>query len=1048
METQLPYPPARPRSLFMRLNASRRLVRGLLSLAIGCLAMFVCPAFCSQAWCQETVADEETSQIDLLIEDADARDFHVPESLTMRLRILALDPFEPTQIQYKYGGWGSPGERIYGHFWKPDPPPVAQAKPAEVDLDDLLDSPTTAKKPAGDKPLTDSLKRPEIANPQGRKYVEKPPLFQLREWTEQTPLSNFVTGGATAPRFLQVFGGDGGEIVGQTDTGERNFVGAARNFQVEFEFYYQGKLLKQFVIHAPDAPIAPLVIPYHELTGTVEPTDPAFLDNLVPLETYVRRRADMAEAQPWSAGPKPTLFAMVSNLGGYAPTHRLGSRHADPAIVTQEARILRAMGINGFQGAPGFFVRQAMRQEGAAAPFHRADDDHAPGYPVPRWTSAASPPNSGCPYAPGVEAAKQAAAVEAVAGMRAKSGFDMIYDVTVDEIGSVYDMTEEGKAHMGTCPHCRRGFQEYVQSMGLTAADFGAADISQVTPLVVSRKGAAPQGEVSKGDAMRAYWTLRFNCHASAQLFAPMRAAARAENANKRQAVDQGDTTSATARQPWMYPGAMRGNTFLMGGHSLDFFNWYRTADNAFVYETSNRDPRVWSWDSYLCDVGRTVIAQPDMGQELFAVYVKPHRGAPMQRALSAVSRGARYINWYTYGPSYAKGDMWGHRPEIMAQVAQTNRLIAAAEEVLYDSKWSQPARIAVVKPRASELWMTLSGGAPVWTASWENAKWVYAALTHAHLPVDPIDQVMIRDQDLSQYRVIYLNGPALERAAAQKLADWVAGGGVLVTMGYGLSRDEYNQPLEFLQPVLGLSKRTEPEMWHSTRTYGATSLQTYDDASRLGERPTPATASVKSAGTDGAEATGFELTVGREVLHPAAGTEVLSRYGDGGVAATRHPHGQGEVIVLGYFAGLEYAVPLMHDRFDMQRDFDPLRRRAVVAPAVARAQPVVDASEPTIEGVLLKNTTTGKQAITLMNWAYGVTAVRVIQSEQSRQERPVVSHLPARNVKVVVRGAGAVQRVRSLALEQTFAVEPGSDGESFQFTLHELREGDILLLE
>ena len=100
-----------------------------------------------------------------------------------------------------------------------------------------------------------------------------------------------------------------------------------------------------------------------------------------------------------------------------------------------------------------------------------------------------------------------------------------------------------------------------------------------------------------------------------------------------------------------------------MGGHSLDFFDFYRQADNGFVYETSNRDARIWQWDSYLCDVGRVVSTARELQ---FGVYVKPHRGAPVQRALSAVSRNARMLYWYTYGPDWAKGDTFASDPSAI----------------------------------------------------------------------------------------------------------------------------------------------------------------------------------------------------------------------------------------------------------------------------------------------------------------------------------------------------------------------------------------------
>lgn len=980
-------------------------------------------------------SDVDRSDIDIIIEDAADQEIHVPDDLTMRVRILAMKPFEPTHLRYKYGGWGSPGERVYGYFWKPAKP--AAAEPKKPSLDDLLDGDEA-------KPKTpDTLKD---AEPVPRKIADKPPLFELNEWSEHTQLAEFLPGGATNPRYLQVFCGTGGEIgEGRVPGGGRNWQGAETGLKIEFEFHYGGELLKEFVVEGPDGPIAPIVIPFGELTDGTKPNDPAFVDNLVPLLEFVTRMADEVTANDWADGPKPEKLAMVTNLGGYGPTNRLGVRHSDKRIVEQEVRILRAMGMNGFQGGPSFLLQQAMRGEGLGAAMNRGDHGGAHGYPVPRWEDGRGIEHAGCPCSPIVGEAEREAVAGAAEDMKAHSGFFMVKGTTVDEIGAVIDRSKEGKAHLSVCPHCKRGFHAYLEEQALTPADFGDADWSTIAPLMLWNNdpdSPTPWLE-NRRDAMLAYWTRRFNCHSSASMFDELRHAARAENAKKRATLEAGDTESEVARQPWHYPGAMRGNSFLMKGHSLDFFNFYRVADNAFIYETSNRDARVWSWDSYLCDVGRVVTAHPDMAQELFGVYVKPHRGAGFQRGLSAVSRGTRYINWYTYGPPYAKGDCWGQKPEIVDAVGRANRLIAEAEHVLYGGEWAEPARIAVVKPRASEIWMHLTRHAPAWTASWENAKWVYIALTHAHLPVDPIDQIMIREDDLSGYDVIYVNGPNLERAAAKRLAEWVEAGGTLVTMGYGLARDEYNEPLDFMQPVLGLTERPEPEMWHTTKLYGATSLHRYDDESRIAEPASPAAAEVEGTGIVDGE---FALTVGREVLQPVPSAEVLANYGDGGAAMIRHRCGKGQVYVGGFFAGLEYVVPLMHDRFHMRRDFDATRRRFASAPAEEHVQPVVDVSEPTVEAILIRHPETGKQAVTLMNWAYGVTAVRKIRSERGESERFVRSHLPAENVHVSIRAEGEVSKIRALALGEDLDFERRE--QTIELSLPRIDEGEILLLE
>ena len=122
--------------------------------------------------------------------------------------------------------------------------------------------------------------------------------------------------------------------------------------------------------------------------------------------------------------------------------------------------------------------------------------------------------------------------------------------------------------------------------------------------------------------------------------------------------------------------------------------------------------------------VGRVVSAERGLR---FGVYVKPHRGAPIQRTLSAVSRNARMLYWYTYGPDWAKGDTFAASPEALAATSKAARLIANSEDVLYGSSWSSPAQVAVVSPRSSEIWMRLAGGTP-------DLRWVTDGLPVLHL--------------------------------------------------------------------------------------------------------------------------------------------------------------------------------------------------------------------------------------------------------------------------------------------------------------------------
>jgi len=931
--------------------------------------------------------ENKGAQVDVLVVD---ESWTVAKELTVRARVTAITPAEPTSIRWRHGGEGLGGRVTRGTL---------------------------------------------------------PEKLDVGQWSQAVPVASLVRGGFPSKLFLTFMVGRGGRLKPRTRGGGFETEGGSKDVEVEFEFSYKGKALKRFKEAGYDGGTVGIVIPAYRLTGGKTPESAEFLDELSGLLEYVRRRAEKLEGLPWAKKRLPELFAIVTDLGGYGTGIYYGIRTTNKAVVETDCRSLRQLGVNGFRNAPRFLAEMVYERRGFAKAFTRIRDLPAMGYPVPRFRKGRQEdPEAGCPFAPGVAERTTQGVNRALKLLNLR--VHEVWGLTVDEIGTVVDMSRQGKGHLAVCPYCAEGFREYLKRLGLKPADFGRRDWSQIRPLNIWQRPkpdrepetqpAKPPWQTEKGAALQAYYTAKFNNCASARLFSPLREAFDAAN-NKKQQARIGGRDDPARGQPWVFSYALRGNTFLMRGHSLDFFEFYRHADNAFVYETSNRDARIWSWDSYLCDVGR--IVSSDQGLR-FGIYVKPHRGAPIQRALTAVSRGATMIYWYTYGPDYAKGDSFSQHWDVLVKVSQAARLIGAAEDVLFRSSWVRPAEVAVVKPRSSEIWMRLAEEGTAWQAAWENAKWTYTALQHAHIPVDPLDEVMLATADLSRYKVIYISGPSLTRAAARRIAQWVESGGTLCTSGWGLVRDEANQPLDVLQPVLGLKKRNEPQMWYRVALYGATRLEPYDDARRV-IAPVPDGAKIVGS----APFTGsFQPVIGREVLEPDVGTEVLVRFADGGAAVTRHAYGKGQAYVVGFFPGLEYSAGVRrHTRapvFDMSKDFDPGRRSYVAAPALGRVQPVVDAAQPTVEGVLLKDRPTGDRAVTLMNWAYRVVAHR----QRGRRVSPVCDIVPFENLRVHIRGAGPVKRVRSATLDQVLPLRRDKDG--ITVTLPRLDEADVLLLE
>ncbi len=950
-------------------------------------------------------ADEE--QIDLELIAAEPA-VPIPEDFTVRARIVTIIPDEPSLIAWRHGGEGVSGDRIKGVFVRAE----------------------TGKGPA----LGEADEEPTPASET---------LIPVGEWSEPMPVKEF--GGRGGRRLvLTITAGTKGKRVSVSPL---RFEGYSTGIEAEFEFRYKETIVKTVEVRSEDGNVFGLVIPLHLLSGATHPGSPEFVRQLTGLEDYELARRQPLEELPWARWPRPEQFLVVDSLNGFRPFNYHGTRYSSPSVVHEMCKTLRLLGVNGIRSPADFLLDEIEEQRGIAADFSRGTIVRGMGYPVPSAkrlsANQPAPEGAGCPYGADVEEAT-IRAVDDTLQHALHIKVDEVWVLTVDEIGAVVDRAPEGKGHFAVCPRCRKGFQEWLDDLGLTPEDFDRGSWDDIVPLNVwDREGERPW-LADRGQALMAYYTRRFNCYASAKLFTPLRDAFAAANKRKQAAhTNPALRNSDAAHQPWVYSFALRGCTFLYGGHSLDFFNFYRYADNAFVYETSNRDPRVWSWDSYLCDVGRIVAPENGLKQ---GIYIKPHRGAVVQRALTAVSRGVTMLYWYNFGPEYAKGDSYSQRPEALALTSKAAALIGKTEGVLHGAQWAVPAEVGVVSPRSSEIWTGL-GALPTGAEAHENAKWSYTALAHAHIPVDPLDEQMLAHSDISRYKVLYILGPQLRRDAAAKVAAWVHDGGVLYTSGYGLARDERNEPLESLLPVLGLDGRGEPEMWTMVEKYHATTLQDFETKKARTTEP-PDVASLVAGGEYGVE---VQPIIGREVLIPTAGTEVLARFGDGGAAMVRHSYGKGKVYVVGLWPALEYSAAVRRNDFDMTTDFDGALRRLIVGPALqAGVRPVVDASEATIEGVLLTNPRTGKRAVTLMNWGYKTVAREtrqiVVRGKARESVKYIRGNAVAENVQVTIRGAGPVAKVTSAMLDRQ--LKTSTRGDTLNVTVPLLAEGDVLLLD
>ncbi|MHC4399778.1 MAG: hypothetical protein ACYTG0_08870, partial [Planctomycetota bacterium] len=406
------------------------------------------------------VGAADSEQIDVAIVRADP--IEVPADFTMRARLTAITPEEPTPIRWRYGGEGQGGSVVRGRFHK------VGVDPNEADEAHRLD---------------------------------------VGEWSAPTPVASLAE---RFPKklFLTVTAGNPGRVIDR-ETRRRGEHSTGVVFQLEFRC--QGKVVKTLKVNGPHGGTATIVIPAYRLVGHASPSSPEFLSELSGVLEYATRRAEFLESLPWADGPLPKKYAVVNNVGGYGTGAGYGIRTTDRAVTHAELRSLRQLGVNGFRDPPEFIMEVLSAGGPEARKWNRAMLTHVMGFPVPTYREGRpSDPQSGCPFGDQVGAVTDEQVRESL-----RSALELpveeVWGLTVDEIGTVIDRSPEKKGHLAACPRCADGFRKWLRGKGLEPSDFGAAGWSEVRPLDVWDKGSDRPWLSDAGAAVAAYYTRDFN---------------------------------------------------------------------------------------------------------------------------------------------------------------------------------------------------------------------------------------------------------------------------------------------------------------------------------------------------------------------------------------------------------------------------------------------------------------------------------------------------------------------------------------------------------
>jgi hypothetical protein len=353
-------------------------------------------------------------------------------------------------------------------------------------------------------------------------------------------------------------------------------------------------------------------------------------------------------------------------------------------------------------------------------------------------------------------------------------------------------------------------FRDYLSQQGLTPADVGQEDWSQVYAIgAQTATPTDPEGQPIADISLRRlfYWTIRFFAEAASKGHAIAQAALQKAFGSQLQVfVNWNNWVNqwyfpAPNQQVFNYPA----NGPDTAGASFDWFTSGRLNAHTLWSEDEFRDWHAQIWSFY----GNVLHSAASHGDRTFGGYVRAygnrvgdHPAGASYKILSLIGHGAKTVNLYSFGTAFLFGNCWSEQFESYAPIAEAIQLVGRSERVLFPGK-PVPGHVAIFLPNASRLWEDQTR-APYYLT---EIQYLHFALIHAGYRVEFVDDLDIAQGMLTtrKYTTLYLTGPNVSAAAQAQIKPWVEAGGTLTVMPGGGVADEYNEPSMLLDEVLGV---------------------------------------------------------------------------------------------------------------------------------------------------------------------------------------------------------------------------------------------------
>lgn len=375
-----------------------------------------------------------------------------------------------------------------------------------------------------------------------------------------------------------------------------------------------------------------------------------------------------------------------------------------------------------------------------------------------------------------------------------------------------------------------------------------------------------------------------------------------------------------------------------------------------------------------LLDVYRAGIRyQP---QSVIHWYVMPHwpgntTNSWRRQFFGDLGHGMKIVNLFEFRPvqaAYTENHV--SLPAMFLEVKRSLRELAKFEDIVQDGK---------VRDGVGAIWYSEAGDA------WANhaapfgagKRTLVIAARHQQIPLDVVDEEDALKGTLKQYKLLYIADQNVSTAASKAIAEWVKAGGRLICTAGAAMKNEFNQPNEVMENLLGVKQSaldveaSLPIVFEKQDLPFAKPLDTVTTPTAL----PPNT----SAGAQVAAVT-FPI-FGSKSKVTVTSAAAYGKFADGSPAVTFNKVGSGSATYFAFLPGLSYFKPAMPMRpvdrgstddsstHFIPTAFDPALT-AVMKQNLGGIDLPVTCSEPLVESGVIESK--HGTAITLTNWSKG----------------------------------------------------------------------------